>query len=367
MNTEFLEAEKSLTKAKIALMDDPDCTFYGSVFFSAKHIWDRSLPTAATDGLNIFFNPEFFLKQSPEQRIGLIIHETEHIAFKHMARLGDRDPIKANIAADHVINLGLLKRNFKLPAGGLWDPQYEGLCYEEVYDRLPDDPPEDYSPDLIPNDDPELDEQINDVLVRAAMQTQAAGGDINQIPGELQVYLDQLLHPRLPWQQILLRHCNSIAKTDYSFNRPNRRFFPDILLPSLHSANLGHVGAALDMSGSVTDQQSTMFATEVHSLLQRMKPKEISLVQFDTEIKSVTTLRNKADLLRVTYHGRGGTLIEPVFEWAEKARPSVLIIFTDGQFHFPKQVPKLPIVWVIHNNKDWQAPFGKTIHFPEFI
>ena len=359
------DLQRDLDKIKIALMDDPDSIFYTSVFFSLNHVWTDQYPTAATDGRSVFFNPEFFARQSMEKKKGLVLHETEHVGLLHMEREGDRDHEKANRAADYVINIGLRDRGIQLPDDGLYDPAYRGMCFEEVYDIIPDEPPEGYSGDLIFSDDPELKEHINDILIRAAMQVHAAGANPDQIPGHVRVHLDKLLHPKLPWHRILSRQLSRIVKSGYSFSKPNRRFFPDMLLPSMHTPGLGHVGVALDMSGSVTDKQSTCFATEVSAMLRRAKPKEISLVQFDTKIQSINSLTCTSDLNKVTFHGRGGTNIKCVIDWAIKAKPEVLIIFTDGQFdHYPVK-PELPVIWVILNNFSWIAPYGRVIHFSE--
>ena len=367
-----VDVQKELDKMKIALMDDPECVFYTSVFFSLNPVWTHEYPSAATDGVNVYFNPTYFAQESPGQRKCLAIHETEHVAFLHPVRLGDRDPIKANIAMDYVINAGLKDRGFELYTGALYDPQYRGMCWEEVYDLLPDTSPAGFTPDVIEGartgDDPkntELEEHINDILVRAAMQVQAAGADPGQIPGHIRVYLDQLLHPKLPWYRLLDRHCTRLSKTDYSFRKPNRRFFPDMILPSMNTPGMGHVGAAMDMSGSVTDRESTIIVTEIYSILRRIKPKEISLVQFDTDIKSIDSVTSIADLKKVTFHGRGGTNIAPVIDWAIKARPDVLIIFTDGHFNRYNIDPKLPVIWVIYDNPSWTAPYGRVIHFQE--
>jgi predicted metal-dependent peptidase len=43
-------------------------------------------------------------------------------------------------------------------------------------------------------------------------------------------------------------------------------------------------------------------------------------------------------------------------------KPDWLVIFTDGCFNFPSIRPKCPVIWIIHRNPGWKAPFGKTIH-----
>ena len=65
-----------------------------------------------------------------------------------------------------------------------------------------------------------------------------------------------------------------------------------------------------------------------------MKPDKITLIQFDRNIKSVDSISNIRDLMNVKFIGRGGTRIEPVMNWADKHKPKLLLVFTDGEFNF---------------------------------
>lgn len=361
-------AVAALNKAKIALMSKKDSVFFTDTCFSLKLIWDETIPTACTNGLEIRFNPTFFMKQDVEERVFLMLHETMHVAYLHMLRLNNRDPLRWNIAADHVINLQLIERGFKMPKGGLANKKYAGLSTEKVYQLLEEEeeePPEDFEPDIqeCPTPSDELREQVEDILVRAATHSKQAGDAIGTIPGELQVYLDKLLNPVLPWNRILQKYLNSLAKSDYSFRRPNRRYFPEMYLPSLYSEKLIDLEIAVDISGSVTDHEFHVFVSEVASIFKMMKPEKITLVQFDTEIKSVTEIKSIKELLAINFKGRGGTFIVPVIERINAVKPRLVMIFTDGHFKFYGSAPVVKPIWLIHNNPEFTAPYGKVIHY----
>lgn len=367
--------QKAFDKAKVRLLEREDSLFYTSVFFSLNHIWTDEIPTACTDGKSVKFNPDYFMNCSPDEQLGLILHETEHVTFKHMTRRGDRDPRKWNWAADFVIDTGLIDRGFKVP-----DPCYHegfrGMSTPQVYDLLPD-PPDSYQPDVVDasssdgdngsesssGERTKLEEEINDILVRAAMHVKMAGKDAGLIPGEIRVYLDQLLNPQLPWQVLLRRYCNRLIKRDYTFKKPNRRYFPDMLLPSRSGEGIEQIAAILDMSGSVTNQQSLHFASEAFAIFKSLRPSVMNLVQFDTQIKSVTPIKYASDMSKVTYHGRGGTLIQPVIEWIGKNKPTVAVIFTDGEFTNNMPDPKVPIIWVIHGQGSFDPAYGKVVRY----
>jgi predicted metal-dependent peptidase len=363
---------QALSKAKIQLMAREDSAFFTTVCFSLKHVWSNQIPTAATDGRQILFNPTFFMSLSVEEQVFLLIHESMHVAYLHMARLQDRNHRRWNHAADYVINQQLVDRGFKMPACGLLDAQYAGKSTEEVYDMLPDNPPGGSSQawdDLMPgNGDPAaaeaLTQEIQDILVRAQIQSKMANDRPGTIPGDIQVFLDRLLDPKLPWNRILQRWFTSFAKNDYSFKKPSRRFFPKYHMPSLHGEKLMNLGVAIDISGSVSDHDFHVIITEIHSILRMLKPEKITVVQFDTEIKHVNEVRNVKELMSLQFHGRGGTLIEPVMDWAVENKPQALLVFSDGEFNLPEVKPKnTEVLWLIHNNDRFKPPFGKTVHY----
>lgn len=379
-------ANKALNKAKIALMAKPDSVFFSTVCFSLKHVWDDRIPTAGTDGVSVLYNPDFFLSLSEDVRTFVVLHETLHVAFMHPVRVGALDKQKYNTAADYVINDVCKKAGFTLWDQALWDAQYRDMSTGQVYELLPDKPPGQGNPmagdimepgsqskggeDGKSGSDPgdavarakEVADEIDDILIRASVASKMSGDKPGSIPGELEVYLDKLLNPKLPWQRILQKWMSQVAKADYSWRKPNRRFFPRHYLPSLYSEGLGVIAMATDTSCSVSDQGFTSYFAEIHSVLKQLKPTRLDLLHFDTSIKQIDQIRSVQDLNRVKFTGRGGTDIWPVIEWAAKNRPQVLIIFTDGYFNHQPVDPKVPILWIINDNPGFTAPYGKVIH-----
>lgn len=367
MNQEITpEIQKAYDKAKIGLMAKPDTTFFTTIVFSLKLIWDRCIPTAATDGSSIRMNPDFFMSLLPDERIFLIVHEAMHVALLHMLRLADREHRKWNKACDHYINLMLIERGFKMPQNGLADSKYKGLSSDEIYALLPDPPPDDsFTLDLEPNIAPvdSITQDIQDILIRAAMQSKMHGDAPGSIPGDIEIFLNKLLNPKLPWQRILQKYIQNLSKHDYSWRKPNRRFFPNHYLPSMFSEKLMDIAIAIDSSGSVSDDDFRVFVSETHGILKMMKPDKITLIQFDKVIKSVDNIGSIRDLMNVKFIGRGGTRIEPVMEWAKENQPKLLLVFTDGEFNFYNTGYKTNTVFLIHNNPRFESPYGKVINY----
>lgn len=358
---------QALNKAKIALMSKPDSAFFTTICFSLKHVWDDAIPTAATDGRTIFFSPKFFMGLTVQEQVFLLIHETMHVAYLHMARVQPgMNKAKANAAMDYVINLQLVDRGFTMPKCGLLDQAYAGMCWEEVYKLLPDVPAVPWD-DLIvgePGAAEALSNEVQDILIRASIQSKMGGDKPGTIPGDIQVFLDNLLDPKLPWNRILQKYLNQFDKSDYSWRKPSRRFFPQHYMPSLYGQKLMNLVIAVDISGSVSDHDFKVFVTEVHQILRMMKPEKITLIQFDTQLQHVDEVRSVQELLSLQFTGRGGTLIHPVMDWAEEKKPQLLLVFSDGEFSMPRTKPRhSEVLWLIHNNAGFAPPFGKTIHY----
>lgn len=388
------EADGEFRKAKVALMTRPNTAFFTTMFLNMKHTWDYSVPQAMNNGLEVKYNPDYFLSLDKEQRLGLMMEETLHTAFMHMERLGERDKDRWQRAADEVARNALNDAGFKLPPDRTFDTQYQGKSSDEVYRLIPvnDPPPPQDQNDLAPPPvggggsgdgdsgeggdsnqqsqgnsqaaaDANLRSKVEDLLVQANQAAKMAGNVAGSVPGQLELFLEKLLNPVLPWQTILRRWMMAQAKTDFTMRRPNKRFFPQHYLPSMLSESLVDVMVAVDISGSVSDSDFQQFVSETHRIMKAFKPKSIRFIQFDTKIQHDDNIRSLNDLKKLKFHGRGGTDPTPVIELANQVKPKVLLFFTDGEFWRELPDYKGNLVWLIHNNERFEAPYGKTVHY----
>jgi len=378
--------DKAISRAKMQIMHMKNTVFYATILFSLKLIWDESRETAATNGTDLIINPIWFLDLSEPKRIGLVLHEVLHVALSHMTRRGDRNPRVWNIAADHVINLTLLKAGYELPDGGLWDSRFKGKSTEQVYTILIDEVHEDEAngglgadgmaiPGGMDIDCPveEKDIEVVEKAVAGIVQNAKIIADgASQMAGnahnEALVQMQKVLNPELPWGVILMNYLTGIAKNDFTWKRPNRRYMPDYYLPTAYSENLGVIAEAVDASTSVEDREFASFIAATIDLQETMTPEKITVLTFDTKIRDVQEILPDTNILEeLEFHGRGGTNIQPVLQWAQDNNPVVLLVFTDGDFRWPdkKYWPDCPVVWLIHNDKHegFKAPFGEVIFY----
>jgi predicted metal-dependent peptidase len=124
---------QKLTRARVQLLLGQP--FFGTLSLRLK-LLPGSLPTMATDGSRIVYNPAFVDQLKPAELEGTLAHEVLHCALAHQCRRGQRDPELWNVAADFAINPILIGNGFVLPAGALLDPAFHNLSAEEIYARL---------------------------------------------------------------------------------------------------------------------------------------------------------------------------------------------------------------------------------------
>ena len=116
---------------------------FGSEIAVANIEFRDNLPfhTAATDGKNIYVDPNYFERLNEDDRLFIIAHEIMHIKFMHMYRLIDkdgkkRDPELWNIATDAIINANLERDGFTIIAGDVNMPEALNYSAEEFYQIL---------------------------------------------------------------------------------------------------------------------------------------------------------------------------------------------------------------------------------------
>lgn len=377
---------KAVTKARLDLMQMPAATFVTTLALMMKQRIDDTPAnlTAATDGLAIFYNTGFFLGLSRKQRPTLIAHEAMHAALDHMelAKVHGITPenhARFNRAADFVINDFLVLAGFEPLSNWCHDVQYRGMNTVQVYRLLQEDPsssggggagepmddlrqPGESEPGMSQS---EVKQAVKANITAAAVAAQMKGGTAaGSVPADVQVFLDSLLKPKLPMAAHLRKFFNAIDKSNYSWQKLNRRFYP-MLMPGLQGKKLGHIAFAFDMSSSVSDADIKRYVTELMAVVRNLKPERITLVQFTCEIKSVHRIKTIRELAAVELRGRGGTDIQPLMEWAKINKPTALCVFTDGEYSHPSFNPGCPVMWMIHGySKDmFHCDFGTTIRF----
>ena len=366
----------SFTKARSRLLlDNP---FFGTLALKLLPKEDTSQPSGYTDGKVLGYNPKWFEKLSSQQQVGFIAHEIMHIVYMHIFRREQRHPKKWNVAADYVINYNLVHDcKMVLPDGALIDEQYKGMTTEHVYNLLPemededgnsipwDDLPEDFGGsgavrDGAPSNGSSTKEQQKWTIdINQAYEAAKMAG---KLPGGLSKVIDEIVKPKVNWKAVLTKFLTSTAKNDYSWVKPNRRFLgQDMYLPSLYSERLESIVVAVDTSGSITDEELQIFASETSAILASMDPEKIEFLQCDTAINQHDTYTRESLPLKVEFKGRGGTDFAPVWEYIEEnhLNPKACIYLTDLYPCDWGEQPPYPVLWISTTDVD-DVPFGEV-------
>ncbi|AHC56551.1 hypothetical protein JJJA_0035 [Achromobacter phage JWDelta] len=379
-----VDLTRELDRAKAKAFLDSNSAFLGPILVGLRFAWDKTVETACTDGIDLKWNPDWFISLQPPARVTVLMHEIWHVARLHLIRRNGRDPLWWNYACDIWINNQLERDKFSFKGiENCWkDQQYHGKTEEEIYAAIydPQSPPpppasgsfgeDGGAGDMQESPGGVTDAQREEILstVTQAMHQAGISGNPGSMPGDTERLITQFLKPVVPWQSLLQRFFNDMQDEDYSWSRPNRRF-DDIYLPHrfLDDGKLEHLAYYLDVSGSITQQDLLRFNSEVKHVWDHYQPQKMSLIQFDTRISHVEEIEEGHRLDEVKIKGGGGTCLKPVREHIIKNRPTAAIIFSDMEVAPMEKLPfDIPVIWVVLGGRSSHKPsFGEVIIIPQ--
>lgn len=364
---------RRLAKAKTALiLEHP---FVGTIALNMPFILSEDVPTAATNGKWVKFNPSFIDPLTDEELKFLVAHECFHPMLEHNYRRAERDPRKWNKAGDYVINELLCRENIgKMPAGGLRDSTIYNNgngSSDGIYNLLPDESGGDgggYADGQGPLDDcvdadgspAEQAQAAAEMKVQVAQAAQAAKM-MGKLSANMQRLVDEVLQPKVNWADVMWRFMQKCRNDSRTFARPNRRFISQgIYLPSVSGETMGEMAFCVDCSGSVTPQQINQAAAEVTKVFEHFRPAKLHVIYFDSRV-SYAEVYEPGDLLDIKPHGGGGTAFSPVFRYMQDndIEPVACVFLTDLYCSDFGPEPDYPVLWV-SDGAD-KAPFGEVV------
>jgi predicted metal-dependent peptidase len=391
---------EKLTTARVGLL--LKAPFFGNMATRMQMI-DASdwCPTAATNGRNFYYNKDFVSKLSVKKLEFLFGHEILHCVLDHFGRAGSRDRRLCNIAQDFAVNQILVDERVgeKITEVDIClDSKYRGMAWEEIYDELWEKAEKISMEDLLKELGDLLDDHINedgngggkegdkgdkegkgkptmtkeeaqkikDEIKEAMIQSAAAAG-AGKVPAAVQRMIKDLTEPKMNWRQIVRQEIQSIVRNDYSFVRPSRKGWQTgAVLPGMIPDTTIDVAIALDMSGSIGQEDAATFLSEVKGIMDQYEDFKITLFCFDTEIYNcqIITQDNSGDLLEYECQGGGGTDFEACFNFMKEQgiEPKKFIMFTDG---WPcgswGDESYCDTLFIVKGNTSAEAPFGQTV------
>ncbi len=412
------DAESKLAAARTRLILDKP--FLGALVLRLPLKAAGWCRTTATDARAFYYNPRWIESLSAAQVQFALAHEALHCALGHFARRGHRIQRKWDLACDFAINPLLVDEGLAPPGEALVLDVYRGMAAEEIYPCLDDsnDDSEMMDDHLWDGDeggsnqdgaqggsggkagghDPEkvgaggaapaastadtgaageddrgpppplgarekeqLQQQWQRHLAAAAQRAREAG----KLSGQLARLAEAALAAQVSWRALLAQYLAQTARDDYTWQRPSRRNggnSGDVIWPALRSHS-GDIHVAIDVSGSVTQEDLAAFLGELNALKGTL-PVRITLFACDSGLaEGAPWLFEPWDELRLPrqFAGGGGTAFTPVFDWIVRSgrQPDALVYFTDAEGEFPAAAPNFPVLWLVKGKAP--VPFGRRI------
>lgn len=381
---------KELTEALSAMICQQP--FFSVLLMQQMNIVETdTVPTAATNGVDLMVNPAFFNPLDIDERVFILAHEVMHAVFQHVPRMKayqdrafgpDLKPWsdgRWGHATDYVINALLTESGCgRMPQGGLFHPDFKGGDnVDDVYVKVKE-PPKDKSGHgkqgqgtgkgfdqhlpPPPGTPPPSASEVKQALKSAANAAKAQGN----MPDNLKRLVDELVEPQVNWQEKLKQNITAgLGNDSISWARPRRRALamePHMYLPGRVGFRSGNIGVVVDTSGSISDHEVKVFLGEVAGILEGAKPEQLLLAWCDSAVAGHDWIEEPNELLTVEKKGGGGTdMREGIDYLIDKlgAYQTTIVVLTDGYTPFHDQAPEVPVIWGM--TTDVEAPYGENI------
>lgn len=382
-----------IKKAHIAIMQHKKFCAYSGILACGKVTVSDAVPSAATDGWNVIYNPKFVeehMPSDPELRF-LVLHEATHKAYRHMVTwraLHEENARLANVAADFFVNLTLQDTDdgegfIKMPKVGIPpEPKYRGWSVAMIYADLKKQIDEqeasgegegqggemdehDWNGNEA-NGDPAKEQQQADEIQRAIrqgeiMRKKLAGKGAGQADG----LFGDLLAPAIDWKQVLREFITETCagRDESSWRKPNRRYIGmDIYMPTMVGTTMTELVIGFDTSGSIFGGgEMTRFVSEIKTIIEDVKPSKVHVIYWDTRVAGHQTFEDgQFAVQELKIKGGGGTDGSVLFDYLrdKNINPQAIVQFTDGYVGDWGR-SDAPTLWAV--TSDLKAPFGTTI------
>lgn len=385
------QARERLVTSRISLLLKH--SFFGNLATRLRLInADEWCTTAATDGLNFYYNSRFIMMLRPKEVDFLVGHEVLHVVYDHMGRRDHRDPEIWNIADDYAVNADLKRHKigeFITTVPALYEAKYDGKPAEEIYedlmknvqyiniDDLLDKMLDDHldgegddegaggggkgkgRPKLSEAEKEQIRQEVKQSIINAAQQS-----DAGSVPVGVQRMIKQMTDPVMPWRELIQTNLTSAIRSDYSWMRPSRRgWHMDAIMPGMNPGEEIDVTIMIDMSGSISNKQGMQFISEVAGMMDIFDGFKIHIACFDTQVYNPKdyTSENLDTIDDYELAGGGGTDFDCIFKYLKEEAivPNRLIVFTDGYpFGSWGDPDYCDTTWIIHGDPNPNPPFG---------
>jgi predicted metal-dependent peptidase len=387
-------AKKKLRRGRTMLiLGDGDEPFFGSVAIGLELVEHKGCSTAATDGKQLIYNPDWILTLDAEETMALFEHEVYHVALKHgtlMREVMDEPDFDWKLwqeSCDHPINSRLLAKGRKLPlppGGGqyIYDPKYDGMSAIRIYRILlkekkdaqkagstqsPQGDPQksdgngDMGTDPVAGADkqkelfeetggfggilpltdkdgnPASQEQLEQatkdfemtIMNSARVLEKTLESSVGDMPGFVKEIIEAHTEPQRSYKDEILDIMEEITRDDYSWSRPNRKY--DVYLPTLYDKELAELVVLVDSSGSVSQNELEIYAGEISGILEEFEHIKIHVIFHHTQAYNLETFEHEDLPVKFGNIVSGGTNYRDAYDRIDREgfEPKAIWHFTD--------------------------------------
>lgn len=356
--------------------------FFASILFNAKLVESTNQQTIWTDGINVYFNPEYVAKNDPFVE-GDILECVMHAALQHIGRRKYRDSKKWNEACDFSVR-PLVHQYFKQhPELMAKDGLFPNKAAEEIYELLEaqpqgkggkgkgnGEPGDEEMPGGMVDPSEDQQEEADEASknwARAVANATDKAKKAGNMPSNIQRLVEELLpEEKIDWREILRDWSRDAkSKRSRSWSRTNRRR-QDPPMPGYGNDNIFNIVIAFDVSGSVSDDMLKSMKTEIASLMDQDLCNQATLIAVDMEPKSIAVVTNSQGVVDWKPRGGGGTDFRSAMELIRKEYSGSmgLLFLTDLETCSFGEEPSFPVCWVNFSpGNKLKAPFGRTVDY----
>jgi len=405
-----------IDKARYWALTTPTAAFYGSLAGNLSDVIADRVPTAATDGTRIIWNPTWVATLTEQEVRFVLLHETLHCAHNHFDRLPHTE--EGNVAGDYAINATLEKiAGITMPKGGLRDQRYDDMAEEEILAAIrkqpkpqppqgqpqqgqpqqgqgqpqqgqpqqgqgqgqpqqgqgqgqPDPTPDTggcgtfITPTAPPPAAPSLKEKWERALIGADMARRQAGR--GTVSANLQAEIDRLTATaKVDWRQETADFVKSAISTRNDWSRSSRRkALEAVIHPRRKRDGIALLVVGRDTSGSIDRTLCAEFTAQVNLLCAEVGCEAI-VIDCDTEICAEYRVGH-GDEAPLDAKGGGGTSFDPVFARVTQLiedgeHIAGLVYLTDGDGDVSVTETDYPVLWGVYGGRTAPMPLGRTI------
>ena len=418
------QAQSILMKARSEIVRIGKLMFFGTIIYDVNIIASykvgaQAIDTMATDGNNIWANPDYILDITHGENKGVLVHEVLHISNCHHLRMGDREHELWNVSCDYAINPHVLDAGMLLPKGALIEERFKGKSAEQIYNILkkerdaaskqqqqqdqqdralnnsgapqsPQDAPDGSSGNaagngaggsgggsstrksgagllLKPTENPrEQEARIKTKVIQAARLCEI--GNV-VLPEGVDKLVQDAKKPLVDWRERLRQFVTSSCETpvDRTWSKPNRRALAmGAYLPGWRKEDAGHLVIVKDTSGSIDDAPNAQFDAEIKMIVEDVRPQRVTVIACDNRVRSFQSF-NSGEEIVLSSAGGGGTAFSPAINRINGLNEKVdaVVYFTDLKCYDYGVPDGYPVMWVQWDNWPVVPPYGEVVKIKE--